>query len=216
MEQPIKSAKFITSVALGSTPQKINPLPEIAVAGKSNVGKSSFINALTNHNKLARTSGAPGRTRLVNYFELRYGDKEAFHLVDLPGYGYAAVSRAEKEKWGPLIEGYLRGSQQLKLLLLLVDIRHDPGQNDLQMNDWIRAMKLPYLVVATKSDKIGKSQWHRRRMDLAFHLKLDMLEQIQPFSSLNRQGIQGVWQQMEKVLSPQHEDPSIDHESAIR
>lgn len=202
MDQPIKSARFVTSVALGSEPA-ISPLPEIAVAGKSNVGKSSFINALTNHGKLARTSSAPGRTRLVNYFELRYGGQSAFYLVDLPGYGYAAVSRAEKQKWGPLIEGYLRGSRQLKLLLLLVDIRHDPGENDLQMNDWIRAMNIPYLVVATKSDKIGKSQWHRRRMDLAFHLKLDLLEQVQPFSSLNRQGVQAVWEQMLSALPPQ-------------
>lgn len=199
MQQPIKSARFVTSVALDSS-TKIAPLPQIAVAGKSNVGKSSFINALTNHGKLARTSGAPGRTRLINYFEVRYGEKDAFHLVDLPGYGYAAVSRAEKQKWGPLIEGYLHSSQHLKLLLLLVDIRHDPGENDLIMNEWIRSMNIPYLVVATKSDKIGKSQWHRRCMDLAFHLKLDFIEQVQPFSSLNRQGVAQVWKHMVQAL----------------
>lgn len=198
---PIKNARFVTSQALDS-PAPSFDLPEIAIAGKSNVGKSSFINAITRHGKLARTSGAPGRTRLVNYFELRYAEAQALHLVDLPGYGYAAVSKAEKAKWGPLIEGYLRSSQNLKLLLLLVDIRHDPGENDVQMNEWIRAMNIPYLVVATKSDKIAKSQWHRRRMDIAFHLKLDFIDQVYPFSSVNRQGTDAIWEQMYTAVHP--------------
>jgi GTP-binding protein len=150
----IKKSKFVTSMAeMKSFPGQ--GLPEIALAGKSNVGKSSLINNLTNNSKLARTSSAPGKTRLVNFYGIN--DDEMF-LVDLPGYGFAKAPRQEKEKWAAMIEGYLERSRNLKHVLQLVDIRHTPTQEDQMMVNYLRHYDIPFTVVATKADKLSKAQ----------------------------------------------------------
>ena len=127
-------------------------LPQIAVAGKSNVGKSTLINRLCRRNKLARTSSTPGKTRLINIFLLN----DMFHLVDLPGYGFAKVDRQEKLRWGRMMQDYFTGSEELKHVLCLVDIRHDPTEDDLTMNRFLRETGIPFTVVATKADKISR------------------------------------------------------------
>lgn len=134
-------------------------LPEIAFIGKSNVGKSSLINSLLGRRSLARTSSAPGKTRTINWYEV---DEQLF-FVDLPGYGYAKVSKAEQLKWGKVIEHYLHQRESLKLVLLLVDVRHAPGEGDQMMMDWLRHYGVPTLVVATKSDKIKRSQYEKQK-----------------------------------------------------
>ncbi len=146
----IKSAEFITSMSAYTAPEPA--LPQIAVAGKSNVGKSSLINCLCRRKALARTSATPGKTRLINLFLLN----NSFHLVDLPGYGFAKVDKQEKLRWGQMMEKYFQETNELRLTLHLVDIRHEPTQDDLQMNAYLRGMGLPYLVVATKADKISR------------------------------------------------------------
>ena len=154
MEEPfvIKQAEFCTSAGLdGRYPE---PLPcEIAIVGKSNVGKSSLINRLTNNHKLAKTSAQPGKTRLVNFFLLN----RAFYLVDLPGYGFAKASKEEQKSWGALMERYL-SSGRVKHLLMLIDIRHEPTRDDLQMFRYLIYYGVPYTLVATKADKIAKSK----------------------------------------------------------
>ena len=146
----IQSAEFVASMGVYSAPQPA--LPQIAVAGKSNVGKSSLINSLCRRKALAKTSATPGKTRLINLFLLN----GAFHLVDLPGYGFARVDKQEKLRWGGMMEEYFRESDLLKLTLHLVDIRHEPTQDDIQMNAFLRSTGRPFLVVATKADKISR------------------------------------------------------------
>ena len=131
-----------------------NTLPEIAFAGKSNVGKSSLINALMNRKAYARTSAQPGKTQTINFYNIN----EELYLVDLPGYGYAKVSQKEKEKWGQLIERYLHKSRQLRAVFLLIDIRHDPSANDKLMYDWIVSQGFEPIIIATKADKLKRSQ----------------------------------------------------------
>ena len=146
----IKSAEFVTSMSAYQVPSPA--LPQIAIAGKSNVGKSSLINKLCNRKALAKTSATPGKTRLINLFLLN----GSFHLVDLPGYGFAKVDKQEKLRWGEMMERYFRESEQLRLTLHLVDIRHEPTQDDIQMNAFLRGMNLPFIVIATKADKISR------------------------------------------------------------
>jgi len=150
----IKQAKFITSVAkVDNIPNY--EVPEIAIAGKSNVGKSSFINFLVNQNKLAKTSQEPGRTRLLNYFEINNGE---FYFVDLPGYGFAKVNQSEKEKWGILLETYLTTSQNLINVFVLVDSRHEPTSDDKMLINYLYSYQIPFTIVATKADKLSKLQ----------------------------------------------------------
>lgn len=166
-----------TAVGPGQFPS--GGLPEIAFAGKSNVGKSSLINAVLGRRSLARTSGTPGKTRTLNFYSVETvgsaesgGHRAAMLFVDLPGYGYAKVSKTEKAKWGGMVEGYLKGRAQLRRVFLLVDIRHEPGANDLMLLDWFSHFGLPVTVVATKSDKLNKGQlakhleMHRRALGL--------------------------------------------------
>lgn len=150
----IKKAKFITSVADKSKIHETNA-PEFAFAGKSNVGKSSLINYLTGQSKLAKTSSEPGRTRLLNYFEINDGQ---FYFVDLPGYGYAKVSKEEKIKWGDLIETYLKTSENLKNVFVLLDIRHEPSADDLLLISFLFTLNIPFTIIATKADKLSKMQ----------------------------------------------------------
>lgn len=150
----IKKARFITSVADKSKIYETNA-PEFAFAGKSNVGKSSLINYLTGQSKLAKTSSEPGRTRLLNYFEINDGQ---FYFVDLPGYGYAKVSKEEKIKWGDLIETYLKTSENLKNVFVLLDIRHEPSADDLLLISFLFTLNIPFTIIATKADKLSKMQ----------------------------------------------------------
>ena len=147
----IKSASFVTSLAQYHENAPIN-LPQLAVVGKSNVGQSSLINALCNRKKLCKTSATPGKTRLINVFLIN----DQFHLVDLPGYGFAKVDKKEKERWGAMMDHYFQDSSLLMHVLLLVDIRHDPTQDDVAMAQYFRQMDIPFTVVATKADKISR------------------------------------------------------------
>ena len=149
----IRKAKFVKSMsAFGEFPGQ--GLPEIAMVGKSNVGKSSLINSMTGNSKLARTSAEPGKTRLVNLYLIN----EAFFLVDLPGYGFAKAPKQEKQKWAEMIEGYLKASQNLRRVFQLVDLRHAPTEDDQLMVEYLRHYEIPFTVVATKADKLSKAQ----------------------------------------------------------
>ena len=139
-------------------------MPEIAIAGKSNVGKSSFINFMTNQNKLAKTSSEPGRTRLINFFKINKGE---YYFVDLPGYGYARVNKTEKQKWGGLIEGYLQKSPNLINVFMLVDVRHEPSEDDKIMVKYLYATGTPFTLIATKADKLSRSQQMKTRQVIA-------------------------------------------------
>ncbi len=161
----INNAEFVISVASADKFLKTNK-PIIAVAGKSNVGKSSLINMLANQKKLAKTSTTPGRTRLINYFD--FGE---FMLADLPGYGFAKVSKEEKKKWGALLESFL-ATQKICLLLSLVDIRHDPTADDKMMINYLYHYAVPFALVATKADKLGKSKVKPRVKEIATDLRV--------------------------------------------
>jgi len=152
----VRKSKFVKSMsAFAAFPGQ--GLPEIAMVGKSNVGKSSLINNMTGNSKLARTSSEPGKTRLVNLYLIN----EAFFLVDLPGYGFAKAPKQEKQKWADMIEGYLRGSEHLKRVFQLVDVRHAPTEDDQLMVEYLRHYDIPFTVVATKADKLSKAQQGR-------------------------------------------------------
>ena len=163
--------------------------PEVAFAGKSNVGKSSLINGLMNRKALARTSAQPGKTQTINFYNIN----EAMYLVDLPGYGYAKVSAAEKEKWGKMIEGYLHKSKELRAVFLLVDIRHKPSANDKQMYDWICHNGYEPVIIATKLDKLKRSQVAKSLKEIRTGLGLPKDGKILPFSSETKQGRDEIW-----------------------
>ncbi len=159
----IKQAKFVISVADAKSVPDYG-VPEIAIAGKSNVGKSSFINFMVNQNKLAKTSQEPGRTRLLNYFEINKGE---YYFVDLPGYGYARVNRQEKQKWGGLIENYLRTSNNLINVFVLVDMRHEPTDDDKMLINYLYTYNIPFTIIATKADKLSRAQQQKCRAVIA-------------------------------------------------
>ena len=163
--------------------------PEVAFAGKSNVGKSSLINGLMNRKALARTSAQPGKTQTINFYNIN----EAMYLVDLPGYGYAKVSAAEKEKWGKMIEGYLHTSKELRAVFLLVDIRHKPSANDKQMYDWICHNGYEPVIIATKLDKLKRSQVAKSLKEIRIGLGLPKEGKILPFSAETKQGRDEIW-----------------------
>ncbi len=169
--------------------------PEIAFAGKSNVGKSSLINALMNRKSLARTSAQPGKTQTINFYNIN----ELMYLVDLPGYGYAKVSQSEKEKWGKLIERYLQNSKDLKAVFLLVDIRHEPSANDKQMYDWITYNGYKPIIIATKLDKLKRSQIPKQVKLVKQGLGLGSDSILIPFSSVTKQGRDEIWELMDKL-----------------
>ena len=173
-----------------------NTLPEFAFAGKSNVGKSSLINALMNRKSYARISATPGKTQTINFYNIN----EELYLVDLPGYGYAKVSEQEKAKWGKLIERYLHGSAQLKAVFLLIDIRHDPSANDKMMYDWIVAQGYNPIIIATKLDKIKRSQVDKHLKAVRQGLNLVRGTKVLPFSSVTKQGKDDIWAFVETEL----------------
>lgn len=193
----IKTAKFITSVA---TPDNIKDFGagEIAVAGRSNVGKSSFINYLTGRKGLAKTSSTPGKTRLLNYFAVNDGQ---FMLVDLPGYGFAVkLSDDERRRWDALMGTYLTSSPRLKLVLVLMDIRREPSELDKQMVSFLAAHIVPFAVVLTKADKLSRAAAGRQKSAIASALKLGV-DNIIITSSLNKQGKEDVCAVIEKYLA---------------
>lgn len=170
--------------------------PEVAFAGKSNVGKSSLINGLMNRKSLARTSAQPGKTQTINYYNIN----NVMYLVDLPGYGYAKVSQKEKEKWGQMIENYLHTSKQLKAVFLLIDIRHEPSANDKQMYDWIVYQGYDPIIIATKLDKINRSQIQNHVKMLKTGLNVKPGTPIMPYSALTKQGREEIWELMDSLL----------------
>lgn len=169
--------------------------PEIAFAGKSNVGKSSLINALMNRKALARTSSQPGKTQTINFYNIN----EVMYLVDLPGYGYAKVSPSEKAKWGKMIEKYLHTSKDLKAVFLLVDIRHEPSANDKQMYDWILHNGYEPIIIATKLDKLKRSQVQKNVKAIREGLKLPKEGILIPFSAETKQGREEIWNLMDEL-----------------
>lgn len=172
-----------------------NTRGEVAFAGKSNVGKSSLINGLLNRKSLARTSAQPGKTQTINFYNVN----DALYLVDLPGYGYAKVSQSEKEKWGKLIERYLHGSKQLRAVFLLIDIRHEPGANDRMMYEWICHNGYEPIIIATKLDKIKRSQVQKQIRLIRQGLQVRPGTQILPFSAETKQGREEIWSAIESL-----------------
>lgn len=183
----IRSADFVTSAV---KPSQYPPadLPEVAFAGRSNVGKSSMINCLVNRRKLVKTSQRPGKTQLVNFFVIN----EGLRFVDLPGYGYAKVSKAVKRQWGPMIESYLDTRSTLCGLFLLMDLRREPGEEEWRLLEWLAQRGLPARVVLTKADKLSRSRANDRRLFLAKETGLDP-EALVLFSAKTRQGREPVW-----------------------
>lgn len=173
-----------------------NDKPEIAFAGKSNVGKSSLINALMNRKSFARISATPGKTQTINFYNIN----DEMYLVDLPGYGYAKVSQQEKEKWGKMIERYLHSSKQLRAVFLLIDIRHEPSANDKMMYDWVVSQGYNPIIIATKQDKLKRSQIDKHVKMLRQGLKLVPGTRIIPFSSVTKQGRDEIWELVETEL----------------
>ncbi|SHJ79719.1 GTP-binding protein [Dethiosulfatibacter aminovorans DSM 17477] len=169
--------------------------PEVAFAGRSNVGKSSLINVLINRKRFARTSAKPGKTQTINFYSIN----DSQMLVDLPGYGYAKVSKKEREKWGKMIEEYLNDRDQLKDVILLVDIRHVPSQNDVLMYNWIRECGFEGYVVATKADKISKGKRQKHIADIRKALGIDDVRKIIPFSASDKLNRDAVWTKIKEL-----------------
>lgn len=197
----IKQAEFVTSMAsYGSFAGR--GLPQIAVAGKSNVGKSSLINRLCNRNKLARTSSTPGKTRLINVFLLN----RAFHLIDLPGYGFAKVDKQEKARWGRMMQDYFETADELRHVFCLVDIRHEPTEDDKQMNTFLRQMGIPFTVIATKADKISRGARQKQLAPICRALLVQPWEVI-CWSSEDGTGRDQVLKLLDDVLAEPVETP---------
>ena len=188
----IRSINLETVCGVTST-LPVNDKPEVAFAGKSNVGKSSLINALMNRKAYARTSATPGKTQTINFYNINDG----LYLVDLPGYGYARVSEKEKEQWGKMIERYLHGSAQLRAVFLLIDIRHEPSANDRLMYKWVVEQGYQPVIIATKLDKIKRSQVQKHVKMLKEGLSLVPGTKVIPFSSTTKQGRDEIWELIE-------------------
>ena len=190
----IKSAEFVTSAV---KPSQYPPavIPEIAFAGRSNVGKSSLINTLVNRKRLVKTSSTPGRTQLINFFNIN----EAFSFVDIPGYGYAKVPTAIKKNWGPMIETYITTRKTLKGVVLIMDIRRTPGPEEMNMLDWLSHYDIPSIPVLTKSDKLSKTKQQKQFIKIVTTLSSDK-NQFIVFSAKSRQGKHEVWDAIKKLI----------------
>ena len=175
------------------------PYPEFAFAGKSNVGKSSLINALMNRKALARVSSQPGKTQTINYYNVN----DKIYLVDLPGYGYTKVAVEVKAKWGKMVEKYLRQSKMLKYVFLLIDSRHKPSDNDIMMYEWIVSQGVTPIIVATKTDKLKRSQIKGQMELIMKSLNLTSKEQLLPFSSETKVGVNELWEIIEGIYPEQ-------------
>ena len=197
----IRKAELETVCGITSTLPE-NLLPEFAFAGKSNVGKSSLINGLLNRRALARTSSQPGKTQTINFYNVN----DDLYFVDLPGYGYAKVSVEVKAKWGKMIERYLKKSKMLKCIFLLIDIRHDPSANDKMMYDWIVSNGYKPVIIATKLDKINRSQIQKQVKLIRTTLQAGADTQIVPYSAQTKQGREEIYEILDGVLAA--EDPA--------
>ncbi len=197
----IKSVELETVCGITSTLPE-NQLPEIAFAGKSNVGKSSLINGLIQRKSLARTSSQPGKTQTINFYNV---NKEVY-FVDLPGYGYAKVSESVKEKWGKMIERYLQRSKQLRAVFLLVDIRHEPSANDKNMYEWIVYNGYEPIIIATKSDKLKRSQLAKHVKMIKTGLNVRPGTKVLPYSALSKDGREEIWEVIDSYCGAEAEE----------
>ncbi|MGL5328000.1 MAG: ribosome biogenesis GTP-binding protein YihA/YsxC [Peptostreptococcaceae bacterium] len=187
----IRSTEMVVS-AVKKDQYPTEGLPEIALVGRSNVGKSSTINTLLNRRNFARTSQTPGKTRTINFFLIN----NEFYFVDLPGYGYAKIAKSEKDKWGVIMERYLQDRGELCAIFLLVDIRHEPTNDDVMMYEWIKHFGYNCVVIATKSDKISRGQYQKHFSIIRKKLQMDKSEKIIPISSLKKTGTEEVWNEI--------------------
>lgn len=201
----VTSLEFLGGMASPAGWRPEISLPEIAFAGRSNVGKSSLINRLLRRSKAARVSNTPGRTREINFFRIN----DRFILVDLPGYGYAKVSKDRKAEWKPMIEGYLRGSQTLRGIVQLLDIRHDPTNDDIQMLDFLVEVGVPTMIVMTKTDKLTKSQAATRIAAIVASLGLDD-DQVIPFSAVTGAGRDDLAEAVMSLVALPPDPPAVD------
>ena len=201
----IKNINLETVCGITSTLPE-NLLPEIAFAGKSNVGKSSLINALMNRKNYARTSAQPGKTQTINFYNIN----EELYFVDLPGYGYATVAQSVKEKWGKMIENYLHSSKQLKAVFLLIDIRHEPSANDKNMYQWVLEQGYQPIIIATKLDKINRSQIlkHVKMIKTDLNVLKDTI--VIPFSASSKQGREEIYDLIDKLTGQNEDDSTAD------
>lgn len=199
----VNQAEFVIS-AVGPSQYPEDALPEIALAGRSNVGKSSLINCLISRKNLARTSSQPGKTQTLNYYKVN----QDLYFVDLPGYGYAKVSKTKREQWGKFIESYLMNRETLRLVMQLVDLRHPPSKDDQAMYEWLRHHDVPVLVVATKADKIPKSQWPKHLKIVRETLGMDKGVQPLMFSSELGLGKDELWGILEQAMA--YGEPEAD------
>ncbi|MGN1317511.1 MAG: ribosome biogenesis GTP-binding protein YihA/YsxC [Lachnospirales bacterium] len=196
----------VNNVSLAAVAVKKEQYPtdrrcEVAFAGKSNVGKSSLINCMLNRKALARTSQNPGKTRTINFYDV----ENQIYLVDLPGYGYARASRSEVEKWGKMIENYLLKREELKAIIMLVDIRHEPGANDRMMYDWLKHYGYNIIIVATKSDKLKRSQLQKHTSMLRKAFNLQQGDILIPFSSHTKSGRDELWEIIDEITGVNNE-----------
>ncbi|MEC0225544.1 ribosome biogenesis GTP-binding protein YihA/YsxC [Paenibacillus alba] len=201
----VNQAEFIIS-AVGPSQYPEDALPEIALAGRSNVGKSSLINCLISRKNLARTSSQPGKTQTLNYYKIN----QDLYFVDLPGYGYAKVSKTKREQWGKFIESYLMNRETLRLVMQLVDLRHPPSKDDQAMYEWLRHNDVPVIVIATKADKIPKSRWSKHIKIVRETLGMDKGVQPLMFSSELGLGKDELWGILEQAIA--YGEPTAEEE----
>lgn len=205
----IRSTEFIKSAAKpGQYPEET--LPEIAFAGRSNVGKSSLINVLLNRRNLVRTSSTPGRTQLINFFRVN----DEFTLVDLPGYGYAKVPLEVKKSWGPMMQSYLSRRENLRGVVLILDIRRTPVEEDLRMLDWLRGYGIPPLVVVTKCDKVSKNERAKQAAMISRAVGI-VREDLCFFSALSKEGVETIWERVERLLAAEEPQSSGEEQDTV-
>jgi len=197
----ILSAEFVLS-AKGPAHYPPARLPEIAFAGRSNVGKSSLINTLLNRKGLARTSNTPGRTQEINFFLVN----ERFAFIDLPGYGYAKVPEAIRKQWGPMVETYLRERDTLRLVVVILDVRRDPSVEDLQLMQWLQFYSIRFLVCLTKTDKVSRNEFTNRRRRIGEQIRLSPEPTLVAFSAKTGEGKELLWQEIRKTLKMDPDD----------
>lgn len=200
----IKQAEFV-GVFVDMNQLPTDQLPEVAIVGRSNVGKSSLINRLANRKNLAKSSSTPGKTRTINF----YCFNRSWYLVDLPGYGFAKVSRREKAGWGKMIEKYLSGRKTLRGVILLVDIRHSPSVDDRTMKDWLEHHQIPFMVVATKADKLSRSARQKNLAMIRRELQLPMEQPPLGFSAVSGEGLEELLQVLQEITESEPIPPSL-------
>lgn len=206
----VTKAEFIIS-AVGPNQYPEDALPEIALAGRSNVGKSSLINRMINRKNLARTSSTPGKTQHLNYYRIN----DRVYFVDVPGYGYAKVSKSQREVWGKMIEKYLLERETLKLVLQIIDLRHPPTKDDELMYDWLKAYELPVCVVATKADKVPKSRWQKHLKIIKEALVLRAGDPLILFSAEEGIGKEELWAEISRYAELAEENEGISPDAFV-